>query len=183
MAQSLTDPATWKPAPSEYAAYFERYVARVPETDVLRALEAQPEEWKEALSGVSEERSRFRYAPDKWSIRQVLGHMIDVERVFGYRALSIARADARPLPGFEENDYAANGGHDGCSLASLLAEFEALRRSHALLFRHLPPEAVARVGSANGNPVSVRALAVLMVGHARHHFSVLSSRYDAPART
>jgi hypothetical protein len=183
MTPDPTDSASWRPAPAEYAAYFERYVTRVPEADVLRALEAQPAEWKEALSGVSEERSRFRYAPDKWSIRQVLGHMIDVERVFGYRALSIARSDARPLPGFEENDYAASSGHGGCSLASLHAELEALRRSHALFFRHLPPEAVLRVGSANGNPVSVRALAVLMVGHARHHFSVLSSRYDVPART
>lgn len=153
----------------------------MPEGAVLAALEAQPVEWKGALSGISEERSRFRYAPEKWSIRQIVGHLIDVERVFGFRALSIARGDARPLPGFEENDYAAEAGHDACSLASLMAELEALRRSHAFFYRHLPEQAVARVGDANGHPTSVRALAVLMVGHVRHHLAVLNSRYGVPA--
>ena len=181
MAQAAKDPAAWRPAAGEYATYFERYVARVPEADVLTALEAQSAEWNAALVGVSEERSRDRYAPDKWSIRQVLGHLIDVERVFGYRALAIARGDARPLPGFEENDYAATGGHDTCDLASLRAELSALRASHALFFRHLPPEAIARVGDANGHPTSVRALAVLMVGHPRHHLAVLKERYGVRA--
>lgn len=181
MSRAVAVPAAWRPDAGEYAAYFERYVALVPEPDVLSALETQPGDWDAALAGVSEERSRFRYAPEKWSIRQVVGHLIDVERVFGYRALAIGRGDARPLPGFEENDYAAIGGHDACDLVSLRSELAALRASHALFFRHLPAEAIARMGDANGHPTSVRALALLMVGHGRHHLAVLKDRYGVPA--
>ena len=166
-----------RPAPGEYDPAFERYVSRVPEDDALPALARQPAQVRAALEGVSGERAGFRYGPDKWSIREVVGHFTDTERVFGFRALSFARGDSTTLPGFEENDYAAAAGHDRYALADLVAEFEALRRSHVSMLAHLDSAAVLRTGTANGRPVSVRALAFIMVGHVRHHLGVLASKY------
>ena len=166
-----------RPAPSEYHPAFERYVSRVSEIDALPALERQPAEMRALLGGLSEERAGFRYAPGKWSIREVLGHVTDAERVFGYRALCVARGDATPLPGFEENDYAANAGHDRYALREILDEFELLRRANVSMLAHLDGGAVLSVGSANGSPVSARALAYIMVGHVRHHLAVLASKY------
>ena len=166
-----------RPPTTEYVADFEECVSRVPETDVVPVLEAQSAVLRATLSGVSEERSLFRYESDKWSIRQVIGHTIDAERICGYRLLCIARGESASLPGFEEAEYAANAGHDHCELASLLLEFESLRRSHVLMLRHLPGDSLARIGTANGNPISARALAFIMAGHIRHHIAVLTSRY------
>lgn len=170
-----------RPAPNEYVSAFERYISRVPETDVLPALEKQPAEIRTALSAVTGERERFRYAPGKWSIREVVGHVIDTERVLGYRAVCIARGETAPLPGYDENTYAANAGHDRRPLASLLAEYEALRRSHVLMLGDLDDAAWLRVGTANGHPVSVRALAFVLVGHVRHHLAVLAEHYGVAA--
>jgi len=166
-----------RPRPGEYNPHFERYVARVPETDILAVLERQAEDVRSALAAVSEERGAFRYEPGKWSIREVLGHVIDAERVFGYRALCIARGDSTPLPGFEENDYAANAGADRASVASLVEEFRTLRRSNLLLLKRLDEAAWPRLGTANGHPTSARALAFIMAGHVRHHLAVLQARY------
>jgi hypothetical protein len=166
-----------RPAASEVPDAYEEYVSRVPEGDALPALERQIADVRRRLGAVSEERAGFRYAPDKWSVREVLGHLIDTERVFGYRALCIARGDATPLPGFDENAYAASSGHDRRTLATLLDEFEAVRRSHVALFAHLDPPATRRAGTANGRAISVRALAYVLVGHARHHLAVLEARY------
>jgi len=169
-----------RPAPGEYNPAFERYVSRVLEGDALPVLARQPDEVRAALEGVSGERAGFRYGPDKWSIREVVGHFTDAERVFGFRAMTFARGDKAPLPSFEENDYAAVAGHDRYALPDLVAEFEALRRSNVSMLAHLDPAAVARVGIANGSPVSVRALAFIMAGHVRHHLGVLSSKYGVP---
>ena len=166
-----------RPAATEYPSYFEGYVSRVSESDVVAALERQPEELQRALSAVSPERSTYRYAPGKWSIRQVVGHLVDAERAFGYRAMCVARGDTTPLPGFDEESYASNAGHDDRDLAALLAEFDALRRSHILMLRGLSDAAWTRLGNANGHPVSVRAQAFIMAGHVRHHLAVLESRY------
>jgi hypothetical protein len=166
-----------RPAPGEYNPAFERYVSRVPEDDALPVLARQAAQVRAALESVSGERAGFRYGPDKWSIREVVGHFTDAERVFGYRALTFARGDKASLPGFEENDYAAVAGHDRYALPDLVAEFEALRRSHVSMLSHLDPASVARVGTANGSPVSVRAIAFIMAGHVRHHLGVLSSKY------
>ncbi len=171
---------TERPAPSEYPAFFERYVARVPEADVLSVLETQPGQVRAALAAFGGDRSTHRYAPGKWSVRQVVGHFTDAERVFGYRTMRFARGDATPLPGFEENDYAEKAGHEDRDLDSLLDEFESLRRSHVLMLRGLKGEAWGRVGNANGAPVTVRAWAFIMAGHVRHHLSVIESRYAAP---
>ena len=166
-----------RPSAGEYDPYYQGYVSRIAEDDVLPLLARQPGEIRTALASVSEEQSGFRYAPGKWTVREVIGHLIDTERVFGYRAMSIARGEAGALPGFDENAYTANAGHDRCRLSSLVDEFDALRRSHVALFLHLDREAAARIGTANGRPISVRALSFIMVGHARHHLATLASRY------
>ncbi|HEY1434785.1 MAG TPA: DinB family protein [Thermoanaerobaculia bacterium] len=167
-----------RPGPGEYHPAFERYLSRVPESDALALLEKQIAEIRAALGPLPAERAGFRYAPGKWSIREVLGHLTDTERVFGYRAMAIARGETAPLPGFEENDYAANAGHDRYALGDLLAEFEAVRRSNTSMLAHLDDAALRRVGTANGGPISPRALAYVMVGHARHHLAVLATKYD-----
>jgi DinB superfamily len=170
-----------RPLPSEYHPAFERYVARVPEGDALPVLEDQLARVHATFAPLSSERAAYRYAPDKWSVLQLLGHVTDCERVFGYRALCIARGESAALPGFDENDYASNAGHDTYGLGDLLAEFEAVRRSHISLLGHLDAAAVGRVGSANGTPTSVRALAYLMAGHVRHHLAVLADKYGIRA--
>ncbi|MEO6326179.1 MAG: DinB family protein [Thermoanaerobaculia bacterium] len=170
-----------RPSETEYAAPFARYVARVPEVDVVSVLEKQGQQVVAALGGLPDEKGGFRYAPGKWSVRELVGHVLDAERVFGHRVHHIARADPAPLPGFEENDYAAVAQHDRFPLASLLAEFESLRRSHVLMLRHLDAEAWSRMGVANESPVSMRALVFIMAGHVRHHFAVLAERYGIPA--
>ena len=166
-----------RPVPGEYNPAFERYLSHVPEDDALPVLARQPAQVRAALEGISGERAGFRYGPDKWSIREVVGHFTDAERVFGFRALTFARGDKTALPGFEENDYAAVAGHDRYALPDLVAEFEALRRSHVSMLAHLDPAAIARLGTANGSPLSVRAIAFIMAGHVRHHLGVLASRY------
>ncbi len=166
-----------RPRPDEYDTAFERYVSRVPETEILSALESQPTELSAALGTVTLERETFRYAPGKWSIRDVVGHMVDAEHVMGYRALAISRGEKATLPAFEEEDYAATAGYAHRPLASILDEFACLRRSHVLMFRHLDDDAWGRIGIANALPVTPRALAYILVGHPRHHVAVLKEKY------
>ena len=170
-----------RPRPDEYDVAFERYVSRVPETDILAALERQPAELVAALASVPAEREEYRYAPRKWTIRGVVGHMLDGERIFGYRALCVARGEKASLPGFEENDYAANAGSDLRTLASLASEFTSLRASHVLMLRHVDNPCWVRVGTANGLPITPRALAYILVGHVRHHVAVLREKYGVGA--
>ena len=166
-----------RPAPGEYNPYFERYVSRVPEEDVVPVLEGQRAEFRGILAGVPEERGGYRYAPAKWSVRQMLGHVIDTERIFAYRALCIARGETAALPGFEQDPYVAAAGHDRWTLAELLEDFDAVRRSNVAMLSHLDEAAVRRVGTASDHPTSVRAIAFIMAGHLRHHLGVLADRY------
>jgi hypothetical protein len=166
-----------RPVAGEYDPYFDGYVARVTETDILAALASQKEELIGLISGVGEEKGGYRYAEGKWSIRQVIGHVIDAERVFGYRAVCIARGDQTPLPSFDEGPYAAAAGSDGVPLAELLGEFRSLRESHELMFKHFPREAWTRRGNSAGSPTTPRAIAFIITGHARHHAAVLAERY------
>jgi len=168
---------TTRPHPDEYDVAFERYVSRVPETDILAALERQPVELSAALAAVPAEREEYRYAPGKWTIRDVVGHMVDAERVMGYRALAISRGEKAVLPAFEEKDYAATAGYAHRPLASIVDEFACLRESHVLMLRHLDDEAWGRVGIANSLPITPRALAYVLVGHVRHHAAVLKDKY------
>jgi DinB superfamily len=166
-----------RPKPDEYAPAFEGYVSRVPETDIMAVLARQREELPGALAAVRGESERFRYAAGKWSIRDLVGHVIDTERIMGYRAVCVARGETLSLPGFDENTYAANATFDDYPLAELLDEFAHVREGNLALFRHLSPEAWLRTGIANQNPISVRALAWVIVGHVRHHIAVLEQHY------
>lgn len=172
--------AIGQPEAIEYAPYYERYVALVRGGDILKTLEDQARTVRRALSAVPEHRAGFRYAPDKWTIREVLGHSTDAERVFAYRAFAFARGEKAALPSFDENEYARQSGHDRLTLAELVEEFESVRRGTVLLLRHLRGEAWLRVGVASGKPVSVRALAHIMAGHVAHHLAILHERYGVP---
>jgi hypothetical protein len=166
-----------RPAPSEYAPFYASYVAGVPDGDVVSELRDSGREIVGALAAIPESRGGFRYAADKWTVREVVGHMIDAERIFSYRALRLARGDATPLPGFEENDYARTAGSDARTLADLSEELRAVRESTVRLFDSFADEAWERRGVVNGREVSVRALAYITAGHARHHLRVLRERY------
>jgi hypothetical protein len=167
-----------RPADTEYAPFFAGYVSLVPEPDVLRVLEEQPDEVRVYASTVAPERELFSYAPGKWSLRELFGHVADTERVFGYRALCISRGEQASLPGFDEQEYAAKSGAARSPLRDLVHEFVAIRESNLALLRRLDREAWERVGIANGNPVSVRALAYILAGHVRHHLAIVRSRYS-----
>lgn len=170
---------TDRPGLEEHGEYFGRYVAQTPEGDVLETLARQIGETSSFLAGLGEERSNFRYAADKWSIKQVVGHLVDCERVFAYRALRFARGDAQALPGFEQDDYVTVANFDERTLASLIEEFEAVRRATLLLFDSLDAEAWLRLGGASGAPISVRAVPWILAGHELHHMAVIRDRYLA----
>jgi DinB superfamily len=166
-----------RPAASEFAPFYTSYVARVPEDDILAVLGAQPAEMAAIARGVAATRETFRYEPGKWSIRELVGHVCDAERVFGYRAFCIGRGEAAALPGFDENAYVESSGSESLPLAGLAEEFGAVRLANLLAFRRISADAWRNVGNANGSPISVRGLAYIMAGHARHHMAILRERY------
>jgi hypothetical protein len=129
------------------------------------------------FAGRSERDGNFRYAPDKWTVKDVLGHLADSERIFAYRALRIARADQTPLPGFEQDDFVRSGGFNERTLASLLEEFASVRSASLALYRSLDKDAWLRCGTANNDQISVRALAFITAGHELHHEKILEERY------
>jgi len=166
-----------RPQPDEYAGFFSRYIDRVPDGDIVAQLESQGNATEKLLASIGEEKASYRYAPDKWSIKQVVGHMTDAERVFSYRLVAIARGEQQSLPGFEENDYVDNGNFDAHSLSELVEGFATTRRATVALVRSLDDEAWQRRGVANNNPISARAIAWVTAGHERHHLNVLRERY------
>ena len=168
-----------RPARDEYAAWYQKYIERVPEDDIRSILRVQLADTLALLRPLSEQQSNFRYGPDKWTIKQVIGHLIDSERIFLYRAVRVARGDQTPLAGFDENIFVESGGFESRTLESLLRELEAARASTAAFFHNLPAEAWSRRGIANNNPVSVRALAYTIAGHELHHRAILQDRYLA----
>jgi hypothetical protein len=166
-----------RPADTEYAPFYAGYIARVPETDPIPALEAQPTELHTLADRVTLDDEIYRYGLGKWSVRQVVGHMIDTERVMGYRAFAIGRGEAKPLPGFDENAYVAQANSDERSVKELAHEFAAVRHANLWVIRHWSPEDWDRMGNANGKAVSARAVAYIMAGHVRHHMALLRERY------
>ena len=166
-----------KPNESEYAPFYAGYIAKIPAADVLEILESQSSQLRDLAAAASPEQQVFRYAPDKWSVREVFGHLIDGERVFGYRAFRIGRGDQTPLPGFEENHYVAASGYHQRELSSLADEFALVRTANLPVLRALSDEEWRNTGTANGHPISVRALAFIMAGHVSHHLGILSERY------
>jgi hypothetical protein len=168
---------TPRPAGNEYAPFYAGYVALVAESDVLAVLEGQIDEIRRLLLSVPAEKETYRYAEGKWSLRQVLGHLVDAERVFGHRAFCFSRGEQAALPSFDENEYVAAARSDHVPLRDLLDELALVRQANLCVFRRLDDHEWARVGTASGLPVSVRALAFIMAGHPRHHLNVLRERY------
>lgn len=168
---------TERPGEGEHAPFYAAYIAEVPAGDLADVLERQGAALVSLVRGIPEARGDFRYAEGKWSVKDVLLHVADAERVFGYRALRIARNDQTDLPGFDENLFVKNAGAAGRRLGDLADELEAIRRATLALLRPLDDEAMARRGTANGKPITARAIAWIIAGHAEHHEKVLRERY------
>lgn len=174
---------TSRPLNTEYAEYFAGYVALVPEPEILQVLEKQQEELRRLGGSVASARETFRYSPEKWSVRQVFGHLIDAERVFAYRAFCISRGESAPLPSFDENPYVANSRYDERPLRDILSELTDLRKANLQFWGWLTDKDWLREGTAGSNRVSVRALAFITAGHVRHHMNILRDRYDISLRS
>jgi hypothetical protein len=166
-----------RPAEDEYADYYRLYVSKVPDGDVCDTLTAQLAETRRLLAVFGEEGGNHRYAPDKWSVKQVVGHVIDVERVFAVRCLAFARGDETPWPGIDQDVYMRAVDFDRRSLAGLSEELSAVRAASLALFHGIEEEAWTRRGSASGNRFSARSMPWIMAGHERHHVGVLRDRY------
>jgi hypothetical protein len=167
----------YKPASTEYDAYFEIYIKLVPNGDLFTLLQKQLDETIALLAHVPEDKIDYRYAPGKWSLKEVVGHMIDTERIMSYRALRIGHGDTTPLPGFDQDFYVENAGLQQVSFESLIDEFSLVRQTTIQLFKRLPAEAFTRKGSANQKEVTTRALSYIIIGHSMHHCNVIAESY------
>jgi hypothetical protein len=168
-----------RPGADEYLPYYGTYIRLVGDGDVVALLETQIGDTAALVGKIPDSRGTHRYAPGKWSINEIMGHLIDGERMFANRALRFARGDKTPLPGFEQDDYVAGANFDDYPLSELLAEYQAVRKGTCFLFRHMSEEATARRGIANGAEISVRALAYITAGHELHHRGVIRDKYLA----
>lgn len=167
---------TGRPEPTEYASYYADYVKRADVENIVEALEKQIDEVTAVVRRIPEEATTER-KDGKWSLREVIGHLNDGERVFAYRALRFSRNDAQPLAGFEQDDYVREGNANTRAIADLLDEFSLLRRATVATFRHITPEIAKRRGIANGEEISVRALLYVTLGHTRRHLEIIKERY------
>ncbi len=165
------------PEKTEFADFYSGYVSLVPEADVLSVLDGQPDELRVLMNAISDEKGLFAYAEGKWTIKEVVGHLIDGERVFAYRAHRFSHGDPTPLSGFDQNTYIANGRSNDRLLQDLFDEFGSQRRSNILMLKSLREADWDLRGTASGAEVSVRALAFIMAGHVRHHLKILAERY------
>ena len=166
-----------RPNEAEYAPYYQSYVDQVSETEILPVLRAQMDDLDVLLERVAADKETYAYAEGKWSIRELVGHLIDGERVFGYRAFCIARGEQQNLPGFDQDDYMLTAPYNHIELEDLLSELRLIRLGNIAMFRTFDEESWSRVGTANENQVTARALAFIMAGHVRHHMNVLRERY------
>ena len=166
-----------RPDSGEYNPYYQKYIDLVPPGDVLELMRQQLDDLPAWLGPLTEEEAGYRYDTGKWSIREVLGHIADTERVMSYRALRVSRNDATPLPGFDENTYVEESNFEQRTLEDLVHEWRDVRRAALALFRGMNEEMLARSGTANNSPISARALAYIIAGHFRHHVLILRERY------
>ncbi len=166
-----------RPAAGEHGAYYAKYISLVAGDDVVNSLESQRRETLVLLSSLTDADGDSRYAAGKWSVKEVLAHVNDTERIMSYRALRIARGDKTPLPGFEQDDYVKAGEFDRMSVEDLLEEYIAVRRATLSLLRHFDEAAWQRMGVASENPTSARALAYIIAGHELHHRRILEEKY------
>ena len=176
-ATNSTANASLRPQPGEYAPYYEKYLSQIQGNDILATLDDQRRQMLLLLSARAEADGELRYAPGKWTVKEVLGHVCDAERVFAYRALRISRDDPTPMEGFDENDYVRNGPFARHTLADLIEDYIAVRRATISLFRNLDEAAWTRRGVANKNEVTVRALAYIIAGHELHHRKMIEEKY------
>ncbi len=173
----MTTTTIERPRPGEFNAHHAGYVDLVSAGDILDLLARQPGDLRSMLGRLDAQRAGHRYAPGKWSIREVIGHLADAERVFAYRGLTVARNDRTALPPFDENAWVEQSRFDVRALPDLLAELERVRASTIDLFRFLSPDELARVGTASGKPLSARAVPYIIAGHTEHHMRILRERY------
>ena len=176
-ATTSTASAYLRPQPAEYAPYYDRYISLIQGNDILAALDEQRRQMLLLLSGRTEPDGDLRYAPEKWSLKEVLGHINDTERIMSYRALRISRGDATPIAGFEQDDYVRNSPLGRRPLADLIEDYIAVRRATVSLFRNLDEPAWTRRGVASNNEVTVRALAYIIAGHELHHRRIIEEKY------
>lgn len=172
----MTVRTSTRPSTAEYAEYYGRYIDRVPNGDIIDLLQNQIDEFTCVLGAASEEQAGVLHDPYTWTIKQVVGHMIDVERVFGYRAHRFACDDLRPILGMEQNDFVDSLDYESPLLGDLVVEMEHARRSNCSFLRRIPETAWSRTGTADGNVMSVRAIAYCLVGHAIHHLEIIKKR-------
>jgi len=174
----MPTPFAIRPVSDESTPFYHGYIAQVPDGNLIERLPEQAEDTRHLFSQLTEDAAMRRYAPGKWSVKEVLGHLIDTERVMGYRLLRIARGDSTPLSGFDQDFFVAAGRFDARMVNRLLEDYAAVRAATLELLRGLTEDDLARRGTANSNPVSARALAWIIAGHERHHLRVLRERYD-----
>ena len=166
-----------RPSENEYAEYYERYVSLVEKADIVLEMQRQIASLESIFTGITEEKSLYAYAEGKWTIKELIGHLTDGERIFAYRALRISRGDKTPIEGFEQDGYIENSNFNSMKLADLVGELILSRKANLILFRNLTEDAWLRSGTASDAAVSVRALAYIMVGHIEHHLNILRERY------
>lgn len=166
-----------RPLASEFGRFYQGYIDRATGDNALQVLEESYAPLQQFLAEIPTGKADYAYAPGKWTIKQMLQHIIDTERIFAYRALCISRGEQQALPGFEENDYAANATAAGRTLPDLIDELLLVRKSIIVLFRHLTEEDLTRVGISNKHPLTANAVAFITVGHGLHHKAVLEERY------
>jgi hypothetical protein len=166
-----------RPETNEFDPYYDTYISLVADDDIITVLDSQTAELSRLISGVPDEKGAFAYADGKWTIKEVLSHLIDGERMFAYRVLRISRGDETPIEGFEQDGYIENSNANNRAFAELLEEFGLLRKANILLLKNLSDEASRRIGTASEKQVSVRALVYIMAGHIKHHINILNQRY------
>ena len=171
-----------RPQPTEYAEYYSLYIDQVPDQDIFQVLDQGLRSMMQLSSEIKPEWSHYSYAPGKWTLNEVIGHMVDAERTFGFRAFWFARSPASELPSMEQDDFVRESRAQTRSIGSLLEEFEHLRRSHILLFRSFDEEILARRGTAFGCEFTIRSHPYIMAGHEIHHRKVIAERYLAPLK-
>ena len=173
---TLQEKTIERPSPGEYAPYYGKYVDLVSEDDALEALQSQFDAVLPFLRSIPEAQANIVHAPYAWTIKQVISHLIDGERIFAYRALRFARGDSTALPGFDENEYAKTAMVDRLKIGDLVKEFESVRRATLTMLANFPDEAWLRTGVANNNSISVRGLAWVIAGHVTHHINIIRKR-------
>ena len=166
-----------RPETSEYAPYYERYISLVADSDIVDVLGSQPTRLQDMLTAMPDEKGEFRYAEGKWSIKELLGHIIDGERMFAYRAFRISRGDETPIEGFEQDGYIEHAHSNDRSFADIFDELSLLRRANLIFIKNLSDAGWLRVGTASDAKVSTRALVYIMAGHVEHHLAILKDRY------